>query len=512
MGVPGRLATLMAVSLVAGVLSSDGVAGAEPEPRGAQGLASRGLLSSTPLHSAVMFAGITDDLTPSGRVPGDESDRTSATTHRFDEYPYMRYEVTFVPGTLANEVVWEGRSVNLDDVALHVWDEQADSWGEPVATTRPDIPGGPVRLSTRIEGADSAQILVIDSPRRDRSFRDANSEADQQFADPASYDFAIQHITDTQYVSRDNPAVFDSMTRWTADNAADRKIAYSMHTGDLVQSWIRPGAPDTRARPEFEVADKAMSTLEDAGIPHGVLPGNHDNLWNVGGRLIAGEHEKNHALYNEFFGPWRYQDRPYWGGSVTETDNSAHYDLLDLAGAKFLMLYIGYNPPERVLQWAEDVLAAHPDRNVMIGSHYYLDEDGSLRMSGFGDIGGSAGQQIWNRLVVPFDTVFLVLAGHVDGQTTVTDRKVGDTDRTVVELLADYQNFRVDNRRETGFQRLLQFDLDGGTLAVTTHSPALNSFRVEDFDPQRRYEPGDGDFVTDVELRADMPRAVIPAT
>ncbi|RZL74402.1 MAG: metallophosphatase [Rhodococcus sp. (in: high G+C Gram-positive bacteria)] len=510
MSVPGRFAALTAVSLAAALLGGDMVALADPEPRGTSGLPARGLTTSAPLASAVMSAGTTGEATPSQRVPGEESDGMSATSHGFDEYPYMRYEVRFRPATGGTDVTWQGHSVNLDDLAMHVWDEEADSWGEPVATAQPSAPGSPVTLTARIEDADSAQILVIDSPRRDRSFRDTNAAADQQFADPDTYDFALQHITDTQYVSRDRPEVYFDMTRWTADHAGERKIAYSMHTGDLVQSWIRPGAPESRARPEFEVADKAMATLEDAGIPYGVLPGNHDNLWNVGGRLIPGEHEKNHALYNEFFGPWRFRDQPYWGESVTDTDNSAHYDLLDIAGAKFLMLYIGYNPPEHVLKWAEGVLADHPDRNVMIGSHYYLDEDGSLRMSGFGDIGTSAGQQIWNRLVVPFETVFLVLAGHVDGQTTVTDRKVGDTDRKVVELLADYQYFTVEGLRETGFQRLLQFDLDGGALAVTTHSPTLNSFRVEDFDPQRRYEPGDGDFVTDVELRADLPRAVIP--
>ncbi|SEC65882.1 metallophosphoesterase [Rhodococcus koreensis] len=511
MSVPGRIAALTAVSLAAALLGGDVVAVADPEPRGASGLPARGLVTSAPLTSALMFAGTSGEATPSQRVPGAESDGMSATGHDFGEYPYMRYEVRFGPDTAGSDVTWHGRSVNLDDLAMHVWDEETQSWGEPVATAQPSEPGGPVTLTTRIEGEDAAQILVIDSPRQDRSFREANATADQQFADPDTYDFALQHITDTQYVSRDRPEVYFDMTRWTAENAAERKIAYSMHTGDLVQSWIRPGAPESRARPEFEVADRAMATLEDAGVPYGVLPGNHDNLWNVGGRLIPGEHEKNHALYNEFFGPWRFRDRPYWGESVTDTDNSAHYDLLDIAGAKFLMLYIGYNPPEHVLQWAEDVLAAHPDRNVVIGSHYYLDEDGSLRMSGFGDIGTSAGQQIWNRLVVPFDTVFLVLAGHVDGQTTVTDRKVGDTDRKVVELLADYQYFTVNGLRETGFQRLLQFDVDGGALAVTTHSPTLDSFRVEDFDPQRRYAAGDGDFVTDVELRADLPRAVIPA-
>ena len=106
------------------------------------------------------------------------------------------------------------------------------------------------------------------------------------------------------------------------------------------------------------------------------------------------------------------------------------------------------------------------------------------------------------------DRVFLVLSGHVDGQATVVDREVDDTGRTVVQLLADYQYFEVDGERATGFQRLLQFDVDGGKMAVTTHSPALNRFDVENYDPRRRFVPEDGEFVTDFTLRADVPRAV----
>lgn len=510
MRAPGRVAGLLITCLTASYLVGDAVAVADPEPVAAPepgvalGIPAIGLTSPDAIASAVMFAGV------GGRSEVLEFDQSFATTREFDDFPYLRYEVRFAAGVTETEITWRGSSVNLNDLALHAWDEEAQSWGEALASASPEVQGGAITLTGRITDIDGTeQLMVIDGPRSDRTFREANAEPDQQFAAPTTYDFALQHITDTQYFARDNPGVFEDMTQWTADNAAERKIAYSMHTGDLIQSWIQPGASDTRARSEFEVASDAMSNLEQAGIPYGVLPGNHDNIWNVAGRLIPGEHEKNHALYNEYFGPQRYRNEQHWGESVTETDNSAHYDLLDIAGAKFLMLYIGYNPPERVLDWAEDVLAEYPDRNVMIGSHYYLDEDGSLRMSGFGDIGGSSGQQIWNRLVVPFESVFLVLAGHVDGQTTVTDRRIAGTDRRVVELLADFQNFRVDGLRETGFQRLLQFDLDGGAMAVTTHSPTLNSFRVEDFDPQGRYGPADGDFVVDAELRADLPRAVI---
>lgn len=498
--------TIGSLLLACVLVGADAVAGT-PEARtqaAATAVPALGLTAVPVPVTAEMVSGVTD-----GVHVGDEATGSEARTTAWDEYPYLRYTATFGPDVTSAELSWQGTSVNTNDLALHVLDPATGEWGPALATARPDTAGGVVDLAAEVTDIDGpVEVMIIDSPRADRTFADDNASADGTFAEPGTYDFALQHISDTQYISRDDPTVYDDMTQWTVDNAEKYGIDYSMHTGDIIQSWISPGRPDTQSRIEFEAASESMKRLEDAGVPHGVLPGNHDNLWNVAGKLVPGMHDENHALYNEYFGPDRYRDQPWWGDSFTSEDNSAHYDLLDIAGAKFLMLYIGYNPPEKVMKWAEQVLDDHPDRNVVIGTHYYLDEGGEKKLMAFGDIGASSGQQIWNRLVKPYESVFLVLSGHVDGQATVVDRDVDDTGRTVVQLLADYQYFEVEGERATGFQRLLQFDIDGETLAVTTHSPALDRFDVENFDPRRRFVPEDGEFVTDFTLRANVPRAV----
>lgn len=50
------------------------------------------------------------------------------------------------------------------------------------------------------------------------------------------------------------------------------------------------------ARGEFGRASQAQKILDDAGIPNGVLPGNHDNHKGA-----------DPSIHNEFFGPQRYQ-------------------------------------------------------------------------------------------------------------------------------------------------------------------------------------------------------------
>ena len=84
----------------------------------------------------------------------------------------------------------------------------------------------------------------------------------------------------------------------------------------------------------------------------------------------------------------------------------------------------------------------------------------------------SRGSQVWERVVAPNRNVVAVLSGHFHGLgKIVTEDAGGLPGHTVVELLADYQEFRSHTgERAKGFQRLLQFDLAGGSISVDTIS------------------------------------------
>ena len=71
----------------------------------------------------------------------------------------------------------------------------------------------------------------------------------------------------------------------------------------------------------------------------------------------------------------------------------------------------------------------------------------------------------------------LVLSGHFHGLGQLTTENAGGIEgHTVVELLADYQEFRTHTgERATGFQRLLQLDLASGGVAVDTFSVRLDA-------------------------------------
>ena len=90
-------------------------------------------------------------------------------------------------------------------------------------------------------------------------------------AEPLSEDaFSIFWVTDTQFLSESNPALFKMVNNWIVDNWSRFNAKLVVHTGDLVQT----GA----VIQEWINADDAMSILARNGIPYVWCAGNHDDL------------------------------------------------------------------------------------------------------------------------------------------------------------------------------------------------------------------------------------------
>ena len=89
--------------------------------------------------------------------------------------------------------------------------------------------------------------------------------------------------------------------------------------------------------------------------------------------------------------------------------------------------------------------------------------------------------------------MLIVLSGHFHGiGQLVTENAGGIEGHTVVELLADYQEFRTHTgERATGFFRVLQFDIDAGQIAVDTRSVRLAESYSYDYD-YRQFLPDTG--------------------
>lgn len=507
----------------------------EPRQAAATSSAQGAIATGTPVQILEAYAGRSTKGPLGVRVGTGEQAVTSLTAEALTaaddgyDFPYVRFAVA-VEGAPAT-VHWSGEVLGRSELRLSVWSDTSGGWRE-VDSASGDVSGlveQPTPTTLHLSGAirpdesatGAAWLLIQVVPRSVEGLT-----ASEDLGHPSDYDFAVTHLTDTQYLTEAYPEVYADMVGWVVGSAAQRKIAFATHTGDLVQNWVDPDQPDDRARYEFEIASRMQSVLDDAGVPNSVLPGNHDSK-----RGITSD------LFNEYFGPERYAGTPWYAGSIAPGDNTANFSTFTAGGAPMLMLSLPYAYGEREISWAVDVVTAHPDANVIVSTHEHLTPKGVDLPAGRSTSSRwvSRAGQLWDRVIAPHRNVVLVLSGHFHGLGgIVTENAGGIPGHTVLEALADYQEFRTHTgERATGFARLLQFDLGGGRVSVDALSPtlgAMSSFpydyeqfvkdngsdatpsndrpwRVIDQGLQNRYAEEDDHFTVDLALQ--YPKAVM---
>ncbi|MER5756199.1 metallophosphoesterase [Streptomyces sp. NPDC002088] len=456
------------------------------------------------------------------------ADGTTLAAPSSSDVTFQRFDVQ-VKGHVDQPVLrWEGVIDPERLAALRVWNSDTEQW-DVVNSARGAAEGKTV-LTSVLDGTyvDHQQVHVMvtgeDPFADDIDAGDANS-----FADPDSYDFSIVHYTDTQYLSEgaveqetaEERAVWEKaygdVSRWIAANKDKRKIAYVAHTGDIIENNIRKPADEATQKEvvgELEVSSEQQKILDDAGIPNGVIAGNHDNQ--------SGTENGPDAIYNQYYGPDRYQalsqgwEHASYGGPWRAGDNQNHYDLFSAGGQDFVVVGLSYGVTREEAEWADSIFKRFPDRNGILLSHDYLapssNPDG--RGAAFSVPDGS---MLYKTVVQDNPNVFLILAGHEHGVGTNVKPKVGEISHDVVELLADYQFYTVsadrlglteiggykpDDQLQFGasFFRMLQFDVDRSELTVDTYSPLLDEFGATEYDTNHRYNGTEDNMVLPIDL------------
>jgi Bacterial Ig domain/Calcineurin-like phosphoesterase/Concanavalin A-like lectin/glucanases superfamily/Purple acid Phosphatase, N-terminal domain len=295
-------------------------------------------------------------------------------------------------------------------------------------------------------------------------------------------DFSFIALPDTQFYSENtnshvvsgsvgaNESFFYAQTQWMVANQDTRKIAFVSHMGDIAQNG-------DANQSEWLVADKAMKYLEDPattlrphGIPWGVAQGNHDQ--GLTGNGNAGDQAN---FYVQYFNYGRWADRPYYGGYFgTKSGQPANvnsYYLFSAGGLDFIVVHMEYDVRAQsffqpVLDWADALLKAYPNRRAIITSHWIINT-GSTATSGTPATFSAQGQAIYNALKNN-SNLFLMLCGHVDGEGMRTDTFNG---HTVYSVLQDYQE-RANGGN--GFLRIYTFSPANNTITLESYSPVLN--------------------------------------
>lgn len=382
--------------------------------------------------------------------------------------PYIQYTVN-VPDVKDDEIIaanWNGEASNSDGThagTMYVLNTASNKWDEIVkADEKGNIKEASFTAANHVKDGNATIIVqcTADSalPELDTvtdKKKDNNASWDGTNV-PEDYDFCFAWETDTQYYAEEWQHHFTNINNWIVNNKDERKIKYVIHTGDIVD--------DVDMTYEWENADAAMGILDKAGMPYGVLGGNHD--------VAAGL--ADYENYYKYFGENRFASQPTYGG--TYQNNKGHYDLISEGGQDFIIVYMSWNIYQDEIDWMNQVLSQYSDRKAILCFHTYTNvkQSNGTYLDYYG--------QLVNKYVVKKNpNVFAVLNGHYHGSSYETamfdDDGDGRNDRTVYQICTDYQSgFEGGNE----YIKFLYFDLDNNKIYMNSYSPCMDDFNYYD--------------------------------
>jgi hypothetical protein len=310
------------------------------------------------------------------------------------------------------------------------------------------------------------------------------------------YSFVV--LPDTQYYSSSWPDIFTSQTRWVVDNRQAQKIAFVLHTGDIVDSDVPA---------QWMPASQSLQLL-DGQIPYAITAGNHD-YFNLADRM---------GLVNSYFPPSHFAADPWFGGTYEDGHVENNFSLFPAGAGRWLVIALEFGPRDEVLAWADSVLKIYRDVPAIIITHAYLYHDStrydfsgahgaqnfnphSYIISGQPGTSVNDGEQIWQKLIAPNGNVKLVFSGHDVSQNSLPPGTTGRLTSTrsdgsmVHQILANYQTClgppcetfddgsgapAATVRGGNGYLRILRFSPADQTIAVTTYSPYVDQYLTDD--------------------------------
>jgi len=296
--------------------------------------------------------------------------------------------------------------------------------------------------------------------------------------------FTLVVLPDSQFYAQQYPDIFHAQSSWIVDERAARNIAFVTHVGDIVHL----------ANNEFEwvTTDAALSRLEDPattelpdGIPYGLAVGNHDQSPNDNPGTIE-DPAGTTVLYNQYFGVDRFEERSYWGGNFGDNNDNS-YQYFSAGGMDFIVLHLEFFPNINnplfyaTIDWADDVLKAHPDHRAILTSHHLLCPTQTCPDGNIEGPFSATGQVIYDELK-DNPNLFLMPNGH-GGQPDLMVRRVDTFNgNTIHTLMSNYHHgehcpFLCGN----GYLRIMTFEPALDRIGVETYSPSLDQYKTNEF-------------------------------
>lgn len=298
-------------------------------------------------------------------------------------------------------------------------------------------------------------------------------------------------VPDTQNNSNLFPEVFASQFDWIAANAS--QFDFLLHVGDVVES--------SSSTTQWALAKNNFDKLTTVGLPYVFCIGNHDTRISLNTAPGATADLRVSTACNSAFPLSSFSGL---GGTYepNKIDNSYHF--FQAGGKDIMVVSIEHCPNDLIVAWANQIIAEHPDKLVIILTHNFMNHgtiaedctqdaimntinwrshapapyDSLANDPNYPESVINTGAMLWEKLVRKHKNIFATFSGHVLGTGTAKLVSYGDHGNKVYNMLQNYQNQvnLLTDGGKNGYLRLIDINLDEKTMDVLTYSPYLNQY------------------------------------
>ena len=287
----------------------------------------------------------------------------------------------------------------------------------------------------------------------------------QDYVSVTDYDFSLAVVGDTQCINDYTNERYNRLTElyeWIADNADGKKMQYVLGLGDITEN-----------QNDEEYANAVTSIQQlDGVVPYSLIRGNHDSSDERFSTCF------NYSGYTNQIKGW------YEEGNLNNM-----WMEFSVAGLRYLILALDYGPSNAVLAWAEEVIATHPEHNVIITTHAYLYRNGETLNDNGGMLAAPTktsskcennGDDIWEKLGKKYANISMILSGHDPYNDIILAQAEGEHGNIVTQMLIDPQDMdeRYQNLGEdpTGMVAMFYFSNGGKTVDIEYYSTIRDAY------------------------------------
>lgn len=284
---------------------------------------------------------------------------------------------------------------------------------------------------------------------------------------PSDYSIAI--IPDQQILTQNNQKKLYGIYDWLASVAEKENLQMILNVGDNTNN---------NTISQWERSVEAYKRIEGVA-PYICVPGNHDHSYDYSVKYRDLTNMNTYFPLSMFESMTTSDGIPTFGGAYEENSVGNTWQQFTVCGHKYLVLALELFPRDSVLEWASEVVSQHPEHQVIVLTHGYIDDDGSLidenQYYFLGEV--NTGAQMWDKFISQHDNIVMVVCGHRTNDGKIHHLvSTGKNGNEVHQFMINSQDLDVEFSGGIGMVAMMNFSNNGQTVELTYYCPSEGKY------------------------------------